>query len=80
MKTRSNKVLNVRPHPGPLPQEREKHSSALGVRWHMHNLCAPRFAQPKLGNRWDDFQTTRDVRWVFPLPGGEGQGEGERHN
>ena len=56
---------NDRPHPGPLPQERE-------------NPLPPR--RKTCG--WVGGNSFRD--WMkrhcgFPLPGGEGQGEGERH-
>jgi hypothetical protein len=37
-----------------------------------------------MGNRkirdgicWTDFQETRELRWLFPLPAGEGQGGGK---
>src|SRR5437899_3214397 len=41
-------VFNARPHPGPLPQEREKHS-ALYVR-HISLVVVPRFARDGFGN------------------------------
>ena len=55
-----------RPHPGPLPQERENHSQSQ--------------AAPSGGDRSSDFGTRRDSRTLSPLPGGECQGEGERAN
>ncbi len=56
--------LNVRPHPGPLPRERE-------------NRLQPR----RISCVWicrAVIRESKDVRLLFPLPGGEGQGEGER--
>jgi len=59
-------VLNPRPHPGPLPQERENLSPS-------HTMSCD----------WICRMVTRheqDARLLFPLPGGEGQGEGGRFN
>jgi hypothetical protein len=66
MKTRSNKVLNSRPHPSPLPQERENRSPS-------HEISCDWICQMI-------FRESRSVRLLFPLPGGEGQGEGECSN
>jgi hypothetical protein len=55
----------ARPHPGPLPQEREKPSPLLS------KTCG-------WVGRVDDRSTQRK-QTLFPLPGGEGQGEGESH-
>ncbi len=52
------------PHPGPLPKERED--------------CPPSLAATCDWIRRMVFGKTENVRWLSPLPGGEGQGEGER--
>lgn len=61
MKTRSNKVVNDRPHPYPLPQERENRSQSQEISsdW----ICRIAFREP------------RNVRALFPLAGREGQDE-----
>jgi hypothetical protein len=54
--------INVHPRPGPLPPERENYSPSF-----------------KLSCDWICRTVDREeqsVRWLFPLPGGEGQGEG----
>ena len=54
------------PHPGLLPKEKENRSQSPG------NTCD-----------WicrTVIRNTRDSQQLFPLPGGEGQGEGERSN
>ncbi len=55
--------LLARPHPGPLPQERENPSSV--------------FEQSSVGDSSCDSRTSQSRRKLSPLPGGEGQGEGE---
>jgi hypothetical protein len=80
MKTRSNQVLNARPHPGPLPQERENHSPASCVAKSSFNSSGSRFELPIHESSQFDFRTTGSTRLLSPLPGGEGQGEGERNN
>jgi len=57
-------VLLVRPHPGPLPQERENRSQF--------------YATTKGGEISNDFEINENGQLLSPLPGGEGQGEGER--
>ncbi len=57
--------MNVRPHPGPLPQERE------------NRLPSQTNCRGWVGRT--DSRNTKRVQCLFPLPGGEGQGEGERH-
>ena len=66
MKTRSNIVVNDRPHPCPLPRERENCSPSheISCDW----ICRTVVRQEQ------------DVRRLFPLPGREGQGEGERNH
>jgi DNA helicase-2/ATP-dependent DNA helicase PcrA len=58
--------LIARPHPGPLPQERE--NSALSY----SNSDAALFT--------NNPQSTGSAQSLSPLPGGEGQGEGGRPN
>ena len=72
--------MHVRPHPGPLPQERESFppvSVSTAVSW----LSIRPFAV----YQGEAIATATGIlsssaRSLFPLPGGEGQGEGERHN
>ncbi|MSU59526.1 MAG: DEAD/DEAH box helicase [Pedosphaera sp.] len=56
-------VLN-RPHPGPLPQERENRPQSL--------------ATTEVGDGSKVSEQFNTVQPLPPLPGGEGQGEGER--
>src|SRR6185503_5124103 len=69
---------NVRPHPSPLPLEREKHSP----RWEEMNVsgwsCALVLKLPTGGNCNDHVGMARGVPYGLPLPGGEGRGEGDR--
>jgi superfamily I DNA/RNA helicase len=58
--------LIARPHPGPLPQERES--------------PAPPYSNSDAALFTDDPKTTSHAQSLSPLPGGEGQGEGERQN
>jgi hypothetical protein len=59
-------VLNNRPHPGPLPRER-------GERLPSHEISC-------WGICRTFFRELQSIRLLFPLPGGEGQGEGEGFN
>ncbi len=56
--------LNGHPHPGPLPKERENRTQPrrISCAWICRTLTGE----------------SKDVHLLFPLPGGEGQGEGER--
>jgi len=54
--------INVRPHPGPLPQERENYLPSLEMSCYWICKAVVREEQ--------------STRWLFPLPGGEDQGEG----
>jgi len=54
----------ARPHPGPLPRERENRLLSLGM--------------PGVAEKLNDYQSKENGRALSPLPGGEGQGEGER--
>ena len=56
--------VNARPHPGPLPQERE------------NRLLVLEKLEAGIGAR--DLRENENARLRSPLPGGEGQGEGER--
>ena len=56
--------MNLRPHPDPLPQEREQLRAVSGS------------SKAALSTAAQDFARKR--RAVLPLPGGEGRGEGER--
>jgi NADH-quinone oxidoreductase subunit F len=58
--------LDARPHPGPLPQERENRSPAL--------------EKSKVSADSNVSQINESGQMLSPLPGGEGQGEGERQN
>ncbi len=60
-----NSLLD-RPHPGPLPQERENRPQSR--------------ATTGSGERSSDFGSEENGQTLSPLPGGEGQGEGERAN
>jgi hypothetical protein len=63
--------VHDRPHPGPLPQERENRSSVLcGIKL-SHCLCVPPSELPENGDRQFDSRTINDARKLFPLPGGE---------
>ena len=79
MKTRANELVNDRPHPGPLPQERGK-----GVPSHdilRVSFYRTTFSEPtEDGERQAELQANRIGRWLSPLPGGEGQGEGGRNH
>jgi hypothetical protein len=66
MKFAKETALNNRPHPGPLPQERVNRSPS-------HETTCDWVCRTISG-------TKRTIRLLFPLPGGEGQGEGGRHN
>ena len=57
-------MWNARPHPGPLPQERESHS---------HDSVFAKAHPAGTGLRHFERRET-----IPPLPGGEGRGEGER--
>ena len=72
--------LNDRPHPGPLPQEKENRSPASRFRGASSGLLDFHIELPKRGGRQIDLQTIGDDQRLSPLPGGEGQGEGERPN
>ena len=72
--------MNHRPHPGPLPQERENSLPALTVAKVSGGLFAFRFDKPKRGDKQFEFRRIRSGQRLFPLLGGEGQGEGEREH
>ena len=70
---------NFRPHPGPLPQEREPAGRALGS----SNVSVVIAARHQFG---EERTSTRDIRLaqtrrtLLPLLGGEGRGEGQRNS
>jgi hypothetical protein len=74
------KVLNARPHPCPLPQERENHSPRFEYAKSPLNSFVPCCELRKSSGRQGDFRKSESGPSLFPLPGGEGQGEGERSN
>ena len=72
--------VHDRPHPGPLPKERENHPAVAG-----EFGCAEFAVRLEAKSQSAEAAGTasglsRSVRSLFPLPGGEGQGEGERHH
>ena len=73
-------ILNHRPHPSPLPQERGKRSLPLYVAEELCSSFVFRFDQAMRGSRPIYFRKFSSVQLLFPLPGGEGQGEGGRNN
>ena len=73
-------MLNHRPHPSPLPQERGKRSQPPYVVEESCNSFVFRFNQVERRNRPIYSRENSSVQWLFPRPGGEGQGEGGRNN
>jgi len=79
----------ARPHPGPVPhppslgfgamQERENRSPASRFAERFLRPSAPGVESPIVGNREMIIRTTCSARLLFPLLGGEGQGEGGLH-
>ena len=59
-------MSDIRPHPGPLPQERENRSPSSEMA--CDRICLTTCSEKQT------------LRLLFPLPRGEGQGEGERNN
>ena len=72
--------MNDHPHPGPLPQERVNRSPSLCVARASRSSFAFRFDESRRGDRPFDSRKICNGQTLFHLPGGEGQGEGERHN
>jgi len=80
MNAMSVEKLNVRPHPGPLPQERENRLPAAGT---AQSLCLSLVFLPEEsanGVNPTGFRAMRTSQLLLPLPGGEGRGESERDN
>jgi hypothetical protein len=73
-------MLDHRPHPSPLPQERGKRSQPLYVVEESCNSFVFRFNQAKRENRPIYSRKNGSVQLLFPPPRGEGQGEGGRNN
>ena len=70
--------IHARPHPGPLPQG-EGESFAVAGEFGRAQFAMRSGANSKRGgDSTRNIQTSRAVQPLFPLPGGEGQGEGER--
>ncbi|MFO1515262.1 MAG: hypothetical protein U1F83_20570 [Verrucomicrobiota bacterium] len=72
-------ALNGRPHPGPLPQVRGNCSPSFCVA-RTSGSFAFSSNQQRRGDRQFDLREIRIGQSLFPLPGGEGPGEGEGHN
>lgn len=69
MNAMSIEKLNVRPHPGPLPRERENHPPAP---WPVPFLCFSPVISPEAlvrGMNAMDFRVLRTSRLLLPLPG-----------
>ena len=66
--------------PGPLPQERGSYSQALCAIPISSGSCVSYSELTERGDRQIDLRITSNARKLFPLPGGEGQGEGKRDN
>jgi len=64
MRNGMSSLYDNRPHPCLLPREREDHSLSLSNSGDWIRRMV--------------FHKPESVRKLFPLPGGEGQGEGER--
>ncbi len=71
--------FDARPHPGPLRHERENHAPAQCIISRSLSSRVRSSELPETGDKHCDVRKTRDARKLSPLPGGEGQGEGERH-
>jgi len=71
---------NIRPHPGPLPLEREKRLPLFCDAMRSDNSSFHYCEIPGGGIQPVDFRIDRTSRLLFPLPGGEGQGEGGFNN
>ena len=80
MKTRSIKMFNDRPHPGPLPQERAERSPSLCVARASRSSFTFRFDEARRGDRPIDSRRISSGQSLFPLLGGEGHGEGGRYH
>jgi hypothetical protein len=70
--------LNDRPHPSPLPQERENRLPAPRISTRTYCSCVASSELPRHRDGQFDSRIIRNAQKLSPLPGGEGQGEGER--
>jgi hypothetical protein len=70
-------ALNDRPHPGPLPREREKRSLTFSVARVSYCSLASCDEEASRSDRRFNYRIFRIGQSLFPLLGGEGQGEGE---
>ena len=66
MNRSSGKKLDIRPHPDPLPRERENYS--------------PSYVTDRDWISRTIFRSKRVAPLLLPLLGGEGRGEGERNH
>ena len=80
MKNRKRRLLNDRHHPCPLPQEREFRLPRSGETMSSGNSVVLSCESSAIGVAPHDSLVIGILRMLFPIPGGAGQGEGERHN
>jgi hypothetical protein len=73
-------MLNDHPHSSRLPQEREKRTQFFCVARQSCFASAPGYEKKDSGNSLIAFGMIQVPRRLFPLLGGEGQGEGGRYN
>ena len=80
MKMMNEQDLNIRPRPGPLPQERGNRPPSQGL---AQSLCSSVVVQHREhadGGSRMNFRFNLISQLLFPLPGRKGQGEGGHHN
>ena len=70
-----SQISEVRPHPGPLPQKREKTATLVQASKPAEPTAAPA-AKTESGAEAGSNRTAQAQPNVLPLPGGEGRGEG----
>ena len=68
------------PNRATVLQERENRPPSLCVAKALGGSIVSRFDQPRRGDKQINFQETDIGQLLFPLPGGEGYGEGESHS
>ena len=73
-------MLYVHPHPSPLPQERENRSPVSPIAETVNRSVRFDAAAKPAAITIATSKFSSDARLVSPLPGGEGQDEGERHD
>ncbi len=62
--------VNARPHPGPLPQERENRSPRPCIATSIQSSRTSYSEQPRGGSRRGEIRESRSLRLLFPLPEG----------